>query len=90
LTGALKSATTGGLFYGAGSLVQALPGVTDGETFTDTQALIEASLIHVGAGAASGAIGAAVGGSNARDGRIVDGRDLGRHCRRPRWPNTGY
>jgi hypothetical protein len=63
LIGALMGAIAGGIFAGAGNLVQTLTGVTNIADFSTTQ-LIEASLIHVGAGAMSGAINAGITGGN--------------------------
>ena len=77
LTGAIAGAITGGLFYGAGSLIQTLPGVTEAGLITTNQALIEASLIHLGAGAASGAISAALGGGNVGMAALTAGLSAG-------------
>lgn len=73
LTGAITGAIAGGLFAGAGSLAGALNLVTADGAYTSTQALIEASLLHAGAGAASGAIGAAIGCGNVGLGALTGG-----------------
>jgi RHS repeat-associated protein len=71
LTGALTGAVAGGLFAGAGNIIQTLPGVAGAGALTDPQLLIEASLIHAGAGGASGAIGAAIGGGKVGLGALT-------------------
>jgi RHS repeat-associated protein len=80
LIGALTGAIAGGLFAGAGNIVQTLPGVTGGGVFTTNQALIEASLIHAVAGAASGAIGAAITGGNVGISALTGGISAGVAC----------
>ena len=80
LTGALAGAISGALFFGAGSLAQSLGLVTQQGVYTSTQALIEASLIHVGAGAASGAIGAAINHGNVGLGALTGGISAGVAC----------
>lgn len=70
LIGALTGAIAGGLFAGAGNLVQTLTGVTNVADFSTTQ-LIEASLIHAGAGAISGAANAGITGGNVGFGALT-------------------
>ena len=77
LTGALAGAISGALFFGAGELIGGLNLVTPGGYFTDTTALLEGALIHAGAGAASGAMGAAISGGNVGLGALTGGLSAG-------------
>jgi hypothetical protein len=73
-------AIAGGLFAGAGSLAQSLGLVTQQGVYTSTQALLEASLLHVGAGAMSGAINAGIAGGNVGLSALTSGISAGVAC----------